>query len=58
VKTVHECCRQAGEISIDMRRNRMIKKELLEELRREMEGQKVWIRVDSVAQESSGFITA
>ena len=59
VKAVHECCRKTEEISIDMRRNREIKKELLEQLRREMESSKVAIKVDQMPAESAtGFITA
>jgi hypothetical protein len=56
VKAVRECCQKTEEITIDMRRNREIKQELLEQLRRSMENRKVAIKVDSLAQTS--FITA
>jgi hypothetical protein len=56
VKAVRECCQKTEEISIDMRRNREIKQELLEQLRRSMENRKVAIKVDTLAQTS--FITA
>jgi hypothetical protein len=56
VKAVRECCQKTEEISIDMRRNREIKQELLEQLRRSMENRKVAIKVDTLQQTS--FITA
>ena len=46
VKAVRECCQKTEEITIDMRRNREIKKELLEQLRANMENRKVAIKVD------------
>jgi hypothetical protein len=55
VRAVRECCKETDEITIDMRRNKEIKKELLEELRASMQNSKVAIKVDG---EPSGFITA
>ena len=58
VKAVHECCKKTEEITIDMRRNRSTKKELMDQLRREMESKKVAIKVDPIQEGSSSFITA
>ena len=56
VRAVRECCQKADEISIDMRRNREIKKELLEQLRASMENRKVAIKCDN--EQNSSFLTS
>lgn len=60
VRAVRECCQKTEEITIDMRRNHEIKKELLEQLRASMENRKVAIKVDDGGQErqEGGFMTA
>jgi hypothetical protein len=56
VKAVRECCQKTEEITIDMRRNREIKQELLEQLKRSLSNRRVAIKVDNLEQGS--FITA
>jgi translation initiation factor 2 alpha subunit (eIF-2alpha) len=55
VRAVRECCQKNEEITIDMRRNKEIKKELLEQLRASMENKKVAIKVD---EQPSSFLTS
>ena len=55
VRAVRECSQKNEEITIDMRRNKEIKKELLEQLRASMENKKVAIKVD---EQSSSFLTS
>jgi len=55
VRAVRECCKKNEEITIDMRRNKEIKKELLDQLRASMENKKVAIKVD---EQPVSFITS